>query len=364
MKTTIKFGVIGTSAVTKLVHLPGLQSHPNAKITAICGRNQERAQEVAKEYDIPKVYSDYREMIEKAGIDAVVIVTPNNLHYPMIMDALEAKLHVLCEKPLALDLKQAKEVCEKADAAGVKHMAFFNLRWDPNYRYFKELVDAGYVGRLFNCYLHWIMGENLKRDQYHWRSDKASNKGALWGSCSPIIDLAHLFFGDIDKVSASLSTFMPLPPPQGQTYEPADDSAALSVRFKNGAHGTLYGSKVVHLGRYHLSIRASGEKGILESDAWNLIGEKKPEMRGAQTSEKEVSKLEVPNRYWEGVDRTKSQFERFLELFTKQSSGERLFVDSIYNDKMVSPNFYDCLKVQRVIHAAEEADKTGKWVSV
>ncbi len=364
MADEIKVGMMGTSGYSQILHLPCLKSHPRAKVVAICGRNQERAQEVAKQFDIPNVYSDYREMIDEAGIEAVVIATPNNLHYSMIMDALDARLHVLCEKPLALDLRQAKEVCEKADAAGVKHMIFFNLRWNPDYRYFRELIDDGYVGRLFHSHLHWVIGENLNRDQYHWRADKASNNGALWGYCSAIIDLALLCFGDIKKVTASLAAFKPPPPPEGREYEPSDDSAVLSVQFENGAHGTLYASKVVHLGRHHLSISASGEKGRLESTLWEVTGEIKPEMVGAQIDENEVNKLEVPDRFWEGVDRSKSQLEQYVELFKTHPIGDRLFIDSIYENKVVSPNFHDCLKVQRVIDAAMEADRTEKWVSV
>lgn len=361
MAEDIKIGMIGTGAVSRIVHLPSLKSHPHAKVIALCGLNQERAQEVAKEFDIPKVFSDYREMIDKAGIAAVVIATPNNLHYSMIMDALEAKLHVLCEKPLALNLQQAKEVCEKAEAAGVKHMTFFNLRWDPGHRYFKELIDNGYVGKLFHCHLQWVLEENLKRDHYHWRSDKASNNGALWGYCSALIDLAHWFFGNIKKVSASLVAFNPPPPPEGKTYEPSDDSAVLSVKFANGAHGTLYASKVVHLGEHQLSFSVSGEKGILELSS----SEKKDcEIRGAQTRENEVNKLEIPKHFLEGIDQSKSRFEQFCELFVKQPVGDYLFVDSIYYDKTVSPNFYDCLKVQHVIDAAIEADKTGQWISL
>ena len=88
-------------------------------------------------------------MIEKGDLHAIEIITPDDLHYPMTMDALDAGLHVLCEKPLALNAAQAKEMYEKAEAAGVVHMTFFTYRWLPHYRYLKELVDEGYVGRCF-----------------------------------------------------------------------------------------------------------------------------------------------------------------------------------------------------------------------
>src|SRR5437879_5594903 len=83
-------------------------SHARARVVAISGRNEQRAREVAERYGIPGVFTDYREMIEKGGLDALVVVTPDDLHYPIVMAALDAGLHVLCEKPLALTAAQAK----------------------------------------------------------------------------------------------------------------------------------------------------------------------------------------------------------------------------------------------------------------
>ena len=181
MAEDIKVGMMGTGGVSRIVHLPSLKSHPHAKVVALCGRNQDRAQEVAKKFEIPKVYSDYHEMLEKGAIDAVVIATPDDLHYPMIMAALERKLHVHCHPPLALKLEQAKEVCQKADASGVKHMTFFNHRFYPHYRYFNRLLNNGYVGKPFHCHLQVLVGTNLIKDQYYWRVDKARSFGAAGG---------------------------------------------------------------------------------------------------------------------------------------------------------------------------------------
>ncbi len=358
MAEDIRIGMIGTNFVVTLLHLPSLKSHPRARLTAICGRNQERAQEVAKKFEIPKVFSDYREMIAKAGIDAVVIATPDELHFPMIMEALEAKLHVHCHPPLALNIEQAKEVCEKADASGVRHMAFFNHRIYPHYRYFKELIDSGYVGKLFHCHIQEVSGERLVAGQYSWRFDRARS---LVGLHVGSIEVAIWCFGEIQKVSASLSTFKPLPHPEGKTYEPACDSAVLSVQFANGAHGTIYGSSVTHLAQVDGSISVSGEKGILELSG-SIV--KRGEISGAQTHEDEVRKLEIPKHFWEGVDQTKSPTDQLLEVFVKHTVGDRLFIDSIYQGKTVSPNFHDCLRVQHVNEAATEADKTGQWISL
>ena len=140
MPERVRVGVIGTSWYADMMHLPNLKSHPRAELAAICGRNRERAEEMARKYEIPRVFTDYRELIEEGDLDAVVVATPDDLHHPMTMAALDAGLHVLCEKPMALNAGQAGEMYDKAEAAGVKHMVFFTYRWWPSYRYLKQLV--------------------------------------------------------------------------------------------------------------------------------------------------------------------------------------------------------------------------------
>ena len=116
---TLRIGVIGTSGFTQRFHLDSLRNHPTVQITAICGRNRQRAQGVAGRYGIPQVLTDYRELVRNPDVDAVVISTPNNLHYPMAMAALEAGKQVFCEKPLAMNLRDAQDMYEKAQSSGV-----------------------------------------------------------------------------------------------------------------------------------------------------------------------------------------------------------------------------------------------------
>src|SRR3712207_1327556 len=129
MPNTLAIGVIGTSWYNDLMHLPNIKSHPQAQLVAICGRNLVRAQEMAIKYDIPAVYTDYREMLAKAKLDAVVVVAPDDLHYEMTMAALDAGLHVICEKPLTMNAQEARALADKAAAAGLQHMTFFTWRW-------------------------------------------------------------------------------------------------------------------------------------------------------------------------------------------------------------------------------------------
>lgn len=94
MSRRIAVGVVGTSWYADWMHLPVLKSHPQVQLAAICGRNRERAEEMAQKYKIPQLFTDYQAMIEQAGIDALVVAIPDDLHYPVTMAALDAGLHV------------------------------------------------------------------------------------------------------------------------------------------------------------------------------------------------------------------------------------------------------------------------------
>ncbi len=190
MAEQVRLGIIGTSQYTDSMLLGALSAHPRAAMVALCGRNRERAQEVAGKYGIAEVFTDYREMYERAGLDAVIVSSPDDLHYAMTMDALDAGLHVLCEKPMALTLADAQAMLARAEAAGVKHMVNFSWRTIPAYRYMRELIGEGYIGRPYQCALSFVMGLG-RGGQYMWRFDRQRANGVLGDSGSHLADLAR-----------------------------------------------------------------------------------------------------------------------------------------------------------------------------
>jgi len=174
----VRVGVIGTSHHTEENHIRSLKSHPQAEITAVCGRNQARAEAVARRNGIPRTFAGYREMIEKGGLDAVVISTPDDTHYKMSMAALEAGLHVMCEKPLTSTAAQAREMYEKAEAAGVVHMTYFSWRAGRRTSARRALVEQGTISQPFNLSMRWWLDIG-KEDGYQWRLDGTRGGGVL-----------------------------------------------------------------------------------------------------------------------------------------------------------------------------------------
>ncbi len=354
----LRIGMVGTSWYADLMHLPILKSHANAQITAICGRNRARADEMAAKYEIPHVFTDYREMLDKVKLDAVVIAVPDNMHYPISMAALDAGLHVLCEKPMASNLQQAKAMLVKAEAIQVKHMVYFTYRWMPQVRYMQQLLSEDFLGKPYHAHFQYIEGYGRK-PQYQWKWDSAYGLGILGDLGSHMIDLARLALGEVARVQAHLVTHVHRPNPQGTTYDPACDAAMLTLQFKNGAHATIQVSAVAQVGEHRAILY--GEKGALDLNYWF---DSPFSVRVARNDEDAFQVLPIPAELVGGVDENQPWFPRAIQLFTQPSFGTRAFVDCIIEDKPATPNFFDGVKAQAVIDAAIAADRSGAWVDV
>ncbi|MEE3259956.1 MAG: Gfo/Idh/MocA family oxidoreductase, partial [Candidatus Latescibacterota bacterium] len=357
---SVRIGIVGTSWWADAMHLPSLKSHPGAQLVALCGRNQTRAAEMAAKYDIPQIFGDYREMIAKAELDALVISVPDEWHYPIASAALDAGLHLLCEKPLALNVGQASAMLAKAQAAEVVHMILFTYRWSTHHRYLHQLIEEGYIGRPYHGHWHFFSDKG-RSGQYEWKYDQQRSSGALSLFGSHMIDMARWHFGEIARVSAHLPPHVERPGPDGQALDPANDSALLLVEFANGMHGTIHTSLVAHVGERGAEqhCRLHGESGTLEADFIFAGTDAGAEIRGGRHGEARIQPLPVPRQIQEDLDPGE-----IFAPFTRQSAGPRRFVDAILAGESAAPDFSDGLKAQAVIAAALEAHRTGAWVAV
>jgi predicted dehydrogenase len=358
----VRVGVVGTSWWADMMYLPCLKSHPGAEIAAICGRNRARLEEMAQKYGISRTFTDYQEMIEKGNLEAVIVATPDELHYPITMKALEAGLHVLCDKPLALTLDHAREMYNKAEKTGVKHMVPFTWRWMPPFQYAQRLIKEGYLGRCYSSQFRYV-GGYAREGKYHWKWDRQRGLGVLGDLGVHMIDMAHWLIGDIAKISAHLPTFIERPGLEGQPLDPANDAALLALKFKDGGQGSIYVSALAHIGDLDQEFQAIlyGEAGTLEVDLNFRDGYV---IRGARSDEEQIKPLTIPPDILKGIDPESSFFDQFDQIFMTQPVGTRLFIETIISDGALSPTLYDGFKAQAVIDAALKSDQSECWVSL
>ena len=147
MADAVKWGIISTAHINRLV-IPGAHESPKVDLVGVASRDRARAEEYAREWDIPRAYGSYEELLEDPEIEAVYISLPNTLHPEWSIRSLEAGKHVLCEKPFSRHPDEIEAAFDAADRAGRLLSEAFMYRHNPQTKRIKQLVDDGAIGEL------------------------------------------------------------------------------------------------------------------------------------------------------------------------------------------------------------------------
>ncbi|MBV6658204.1 MAG: Gfo/Idh/MocA family oxidoreductase [Devosiaceae bacterium] len=220
--------------------------------------------------DPSRVYDDFIEMAKregrlKTGIDAVAIVTPNHMHYPVAREFLKRGVHVICDKPLTSTLADAKKLVAAAEKSGAVFVLTHNYTGYPLVRQAREMVSAGELGdiRVVQAeYPQDWLAEPLEQTgmkQAAWRTDPAQSGagGSIGDIGTHAFNLASFVTGlELAELSAELTTFV-----EGRRL---DDNAQVMLRFEGGARGMLWSSQVATGNENALKLRVYGTKGGLE----------------------------------------------------------------------------------------------------
>ena len=221
---------------------------------AVADKDRRRAEEVASKFGIPQSYVDHKRLIEKADIDALVVCTPTKYHAPAVLDALEEKRHVFCEKPMCLTLEEADEIVRSAAESKSRFMVGYNLRFTNLFREVKEMVSRGEIGKPIQAECSFCVPGPKKwpaASDFYKRKDLGG--GALFDSGAHAIDLLRWIVGEVVGVSANTTAENP--------ETDVDEAASLLLRFSTKTIGVLNASwaspwPVVKLELY-------GSKGLL-----------------------------------------------------------------------------------------------------
>ncbi|MBI3973738.1 MAG: Gfo/Idh/MocA family oxidoreductase [Chloroflexi bacterium] len=351
----IGFGVFGYGFMAT-AHLEALGEIPGARGVAVCGPRIERAREVAGKFGLAPATTEPEELLSRADVDAVIVDTPDAFHYELVMAAVRHGKHVFCEKPLAPDIGQAREMAAAVERAGLRSMMGFSTRFSPVIQNVKRLIDEGAIGRILHVHAQaFNAGLLAERPRWSWRTDKArSGTGILGDLGSHMLDLNHLLIGQVIEVMASMKTFIPevIDLQTGEAHRHQnDDDTSLLLRFENGAHGTLALSRVgcVHMdypiGRRHYLVDGS-KGGIL----WeNGVATLHPYKGKAVAIEGEPPLWEVDHH-------------TFIIGWARQNLVP--FVESIRTGEDRAPTIRDGLRTQEVIEAAVRSAEAGCWEKV
>ena len=283
-----------------------------------------RAYAVSIGIDAERAYASYKEMLEAEakrpdGIEAVSIVTPNFLHYPIAKAALEAGFHVICEKPMTTSLKDAQDLAKIEKRSGKKLFLTHTYTGYPMVRQAREMVASGAIGPLRRVQVEyaqdWLAApdEDPAAASANWRNDpaKAGAGGAIGDIGTHAFNLAAFVSGEEPThILAELTALVP--------GRKVDDDAAVLMRYASGAKGTLWASQVVSGNGNNLSLRIYGATGGLEwwqekpEELWYApLGEPKQLLRrnGAGATSAATSSSRIPSGHPEGY------LEAFANLY-------------------------------------------------
>jgi predicted dehydrogenase len=380
---TIKVGIIGTGYIGT-VHLEILRRLGGVEVVAVADANRSLAGEAATKFGVPRVYGDAESLIADREIEVVHDCAPNNVHYDINAKAINAGKEVLSEKPLALDSRESGGLVEMAERSGTLTAIDFCYRYYPVVQEAAARAKRGDLGEVRAFVGHFLQDWLFFETDYSWRLDPAvagranvvADLGSHW------CDLVQFVTGQkIVEVMAELHTCVPkrLKPTggvlsfgagrAGETEEvdiTLDDYAALFLKLENGARGNFTTCQAAAGRKVEIEIQIFGSK---ESYAWSHVH---------------------PNALWIG-HREKAN-EIFYESSVLQAEGTRRYAalptghpmgyhDAVFNlfrdfyeavaakregkpYRATFPDFRTGHEMMRVVDAAVESDRLGRWVKV
>jgi predicted dehydrogenase len=356
--STRKIGIIGVGFGAQ-VHAPGFRSE-GWEVAAICSRNRDKAQKAASDAGIAGVHTDPMEVIRRDDLAAVSIITPPGAHHALSIVALRAGKHVLCEKPFALDAKQAKEMLDVAEKSRRTAMVAHEFRHTPQRAYIKQLLDEGYIGTFRLCTIELFLDRYVTREPrpFTWMARKADGGGLLGALGSHYIDGLRYWFGEIDSVSGRLANLRPdlVDPATGKKVKAeTDDTFSFTLTFRNGGMATMIAS--------FATTPTRGAKIAVMGDNGTLIAEQpgpNPLEDGVVLASRDGAPLRVlatPAQYTPFTDARDHRLMAFRLLV-------RDFTTGVEQGTSPAPNFADGLRCQEVLDAVRESSESGRTVKL
>lgn len=350
---------------------PELQHRPVLK--AVCGRNQEKVQAFADQWQYESIETDWRNLIARDDIDAIDICTPNNSHAEIAIAAAEAGKMILCEKPLALNTEQGEQMCEAVEKAGVVNTVWYNYRRVPAVTMAKQLIDEGRLGRIFhyraNFLQDWTISEDVPQGGAAlWRLDKeAAGSGVTGDLLAHCIDTAIWLNGSIADVSAMTETFVKerMHTETGKV-EPVtiDDACAFLCHFNNGSMGLFESTRYARGHKALYTLEINGENASIRWDLHDLHRleyfehSDEGKLRGWRSIHVTDHGGEHPymDKWW--VPGLQIGYEH---TFVHQVAD---FIKGVEEGGAVHPTFRDAQETQRVCDAVLKSAEDSAWAKV
>ena len=339
----IRWGIISTGRHPDLKVVPAMKLAQDTKVVAVYSREMEYAEAFAFKHDIPKAYCSLDDLLHDPGVDAVHITSPNFLHASHTLKAAEAGKHILVEKPMAVTVSEAVEMVRTCRKKGVKLGVGFHLRHHPGHQKARQLIQEKILGVISMAQAQWCLGtrkvvelpSRTGRSEWWAKPDLIGGASTLMGTGTHAMDLIHFLIGlPIVEVAAITD---------GQTVEqPLEQAVAISLRFADGAIGTICCGRRMP---------------DTENDAMIYGSHGRVALRGT-LGEPQGGRLEVAS---ESVNMSESYEQDLLALYRLQAEA---FSRAIQRDEEFHASGEDGLLVVQVTTAVIESASSGRAVRI
>lgn len=361
----IRVAIIGMGTWGARAHLPAFAARADVEVVAIVDARAEALPAVAEHYGIPHTFSEAESLFRRVnGLDAVVLATPTDTHHDLVLQALAAGMHVLCEKPLAYDVPQAEAVMAAMRARGRIGKVGFLFRFSPVVERMKQLIDEGYIGgvQLFEGVTLNAQFIDSTRP-LHWKMQRThANGGVSVEYGSHTIDLALWLGGPIDRIVGHGATLIAERPTEGGApgTVDVDDASSWIATYRSGGEA-LFRTGWASLPIGGGGVRVYGSRGSL---AWQLdpTTRRSEQLIAATIDDPEPrALLDFTPPYDPAIDA--GSFPLGLLARYNARLVER-FVADIRTNSNTGPSFADGLAAQRVLAALRTSLDEGRWVAV
>ncbi|MGE5553036.1 MAG: Gfo/Idh/MocA family protein [Betaproteobacteria bacterium] len=336
-------------------------------LKAICGQDEENARRVAHRFGWESIETDWRKLAAREDIDLIDISTPNDLHKDIALAAAAHGKHIFCEKPLATNLADARQMLAAVKAAGIRHMVGFNYRFCPAVQLAKKLLSENALGRLYHIRAQYRNDRLLDPDEpLRWRLQRErAGAGALGDIGSHMVDLARFLVGEFAEVTGLQETFVkkrPLSdgPPGSQGEVTVDDATLFLARFTNGSIGTFETTRFAAGRKNYNAFEINGSEGSLRfcferMNELEYFNRRDPvEVQGFRT----ILVTQPSHKYlpsWWGSGHVLGYEHTFIhEVYELMRA-----IDGGYDP---TPNFEDGVRCQEVLAAVELSVIERRWV--
>lgn len=367
----IGYGFMGRAHSHALTDAPLFFDLPVTPIKAVvCGRTREGVEAMARRWGWHEWDTSWERVVGRDDIDLVSIVTPTVNHSDIAIAAASAGKMVICEKPFALNVDQARNMVAAVERAGTLNMVMFNYRRVPALRLARDMIQSGELGSIYHfraVYLQdWIADPNFPMT-WHLRREEAGS-GVHADLNSHLVDLARFLVGEIESVIGMATTFVKERAKPGSTdsgeREPVtvDDAMAFLARFENGAAGTFEATRFAYGRKNHQRIEINGSKGSL---VFNLERLNELQFYSVEDDAKErgfrtILVTENAHPYisaWWPPGHMLGYEHTFVNAYAD-------FMKCIGRGEQVTPSFRDGFACQQVIDAVLESVRRRTWIKV